>query len=196
MDINGDDLGESSSFGLNRVLASSGIDPASFSSFYSKTGGISSSAFPDVDANSDSDKYEDDVSDVELPEEAQARDKERAAIKADEERWYRKAMEMQKVGESKRVQEKVVNEMDRVKEVWPDFEKGRRLRMTEIFYETPKQRRGWETGFNRRKRQKVGTQTCERVPFMAGCADKGSQIMSRSLQTSLSRPLPPSSCPP
>jgi len=164
MDLDEDDVGASSSFGLNRVLASSGIDPNAFSSFFSKTGGTSSSAFADLDANSDSDKYEDDVSDIEQPvEDVRARERE----KADEERWYRRAMEMQKEAEKRKVQDKVFDEMDRVREVWPDFVKGRRLRMTEVFYETPKQKRGWAVAFNKKKRRKVGTQTCKRSRGLA-----------------------------
>ena len=166
MEVEDDDLGASTSFGLNRVLASSGVDPAAFSDFFSRTGGTSSgAAFADVDANSDEDRYEDDVSDAELPaenvEEVRARQREQASIRAEEARWYRRAMEMQQDEGKKKVQEKVMNEVDMVKEVWPDFQKGRRLRMSEVFYETPKQRRGWEAGFTRRKRRKIGTQDCE-----------------------------------
>ena len=165
MEVEENDLGASSSFGLNRILASSGVDPAAFSNFLSKTGGsTSATAFADVDANSDEDRYEDDVSDAELPaenvEEIRARQREQASMRAEEERWYRRAMEMQRVQGKKKVQEKVMNDIDMVKEVWPDFQKGRRLRMSEVFYETPKQRRGWEAGFARRKRRKVGIQDC------------------------------------
>lgn len=165
MESDEDELGASSSFGLHRVLASSGVDPAAFSDFFSKTGGTSSRAFADVDANSDEDRYEDDVSDGGLPaenvEEVRAREREQTAIKAEEARWYRKAMEMQRDEGKRKVQEKVLDEVERVREVWPEFEKGRRLKMTEVFYETPKQRRGREVGFNRRKRRKVGIQECK-----------------------------------
>jgi hypothetical protein len=184
MDADEDDLGASSSFGLNRVLASSGIDPAAFSNFFSKSG-RSSSAFADVDANSDEDRYEDDISDAESPienvEDVRAREREQAAAKAEEERWYRRAMEMQRdIGKAK-VQEKVTGEMDRVREVWPEFEIGRRLRMTEVFYETPKQRRGWEA--SRRKRRKLGTQTCELRPEFL-------HIAYEHLRSAQSRPRP------
>lgn len=176
------DLGASSSLGLGRILASSGVDPAAFSSFFSKTGGNSSSAFADLDAASDnSDKYEDDISDTSLPgenvEELRSREREQAAVQAEQERWYRRAKEMQREqdeGSGTRVKvEKVLDEIGMVKEIWPGYEKGGRLRMTEVFYETPKQRKGWELGFSKRKRRKIGVQECQRGPNVLSVGTDG-----------------------
>ena len=151
------------SFGLSRVLADSGIDPSTFSSFFSKTGGgPSHTAFDEVDAASDEDaKYEDDVSDSDLPKESEEETRMRATRKAEEERWVRRAAELQRSLHSEKEgaerdrkrRKKALDAEARIKLVWPDYEPGKRLRMSEIFYETPLQSRQWQKGLNRAKRK-------------------------------------------
>ena len=172
MEPNDESLG--GAFGLGRVLADSGIDSAAFSSFYSKTsGGAASqttSAFDDVDAVLDKDvAYEDDVSDSELPAESAEEVRAREARKAEEERWYQRAMAMQAQAESSRAQEerarkKKERETDdaaKVKGLWPDFLQGKRLKLSEVFYETPRMKSAWAKNLERKKRRKPDRIECK-----------------------------------
>jgi transcription initiation factor TFIID subunit 1 len=192
MDIDEDDqLGSVTSLGLHRVLASAGVDPNSFASFFDKTtsgsgdgaGPSSASAsrhFGEIEAEDDQEKYEDDISEDELPaesaEDARAREREQAVRKAEEDRWFRRAMEMQragpglqsgvKIGDDEKRRRKKEKERqaqrERVKSIWPEFRTGQRLRMTEVLYETPADKRAHEEVMARKKRRKVETRdTCE-----------------------------------
>lgn len=174
MDAEEDDLGSADALGLHRVLASAGIDTNAFSNFFSKTGGKATTSFADVDADDNEDKFEDDVSDLGLPEESEEVKKAREEEKAAEARWYRRALAMQaEVGQGeeerkKRRKEKELNEVDELKRVWPGFEKGQRLSMVEVFYDTPMMRRDWAIALGKKKRRKLETQTCE---LPGGCSD-------------------------
>lgn len=190
MDIDEEDqLGSVTSLGLHRVLASAGVDPNSFASFFDKTtsgsgvgaGPSSASAsrhFGEIEAEEDQEKYEDDISEDELPaesaEDARAREREQAVRKAEEDRWVRRAMEMQRAGpqtgvalgddeKRRRKKEKERREQrERVKSIWPEFRTGQRLRMTEVLYETPADKRAHEEVMARKKRRKVEPRdTCE-----------------------------------
>lgn len=102
----------------------------------------------------------DDVSDTELPAETAEDQQARARERAEEARYRRKAMEYGKrlAEEGVKVKEKK-DEGDEVKRVWPDFEKGKRLRMTEIFYETPATKQAYTVSLSRKKRRRVERET-------------------------------------
>ena len=171
MDLEEDSLG--GSFGLGRVLASSGIDPSAFSSFFSKTSangaGPSTTAYDDVDVESDHAAYEDDISDSELPVESAEEIRARELRKAEEERWVRRAQALQAQAESekakaareKRKKEREKDDAARVKALWPEFERGKRIKMSEVFYETPSMRKGWRVELGRKKRRKADNIECE-----------------------------------
>ncbi|WVR05721.1 hypothetical protein IAU60_002745 [Kwoniella sp. DSM 27419] len=143
-------LGSIGSLGLSSILASAGVDISSLGSFLGEASGTSSKQLAEVEAEDDEDKYEDDLSDGELPaeshEDAMARQREQELRRREEERWIRKGMEMQ-AGKGKgrmadgdgETGKKTKNEMELEKmlSIWPGFEKGKRLRMSEVFYETP-----------------------------------------------------------
>ncbi|WVQ97109.1 hypothetical protein IAU59_004219 [Kwoniella sp. CBS 9459] len=152
-----DTLGSIGSLGLTSVLASAGVDLASLGSFLGEASGTSSRQLAEVEAEDNEDKYEDDISDDELPseskEDAAARQREQEARRREEERWIRKGMEMQAdlagKGKGKAKEKTMVEAMGKTKEqreleeilkIWPGFEKGKRLRMSEVFYETPADR--------------------------------------------------------
>lgn len=162
MDLDEDDdqLGSVTSLGLSRVLASAGIDPNAFSNFFEKNGESSSRRFAEVDAEDGEEKYEDDVSDGELPEESAedkaARAREATARKREEERWYRRALEEQaRPPPVPKPQPKAESQQERLRKVWPEFEKGKRLKMTEVLYETPAERAAYKEATNRKKRRKL-----------------------------------------
>jgi hypothetical protein len=172
MDSDEDDLGTA---GLDKVLASVGVDVSSFSSFFSKSGGQDDRggnllAGVDVDSG-DEDKYEDDISDGELPQEniedVRKREREQARRKLEEERLIRRGLELQKQVSGtagKKTIKKEEDQGDIVQRVWPDFTKGKRLRMSEVFYETPGQRRSYEVGFQKAKRRKLVHEQREIIP--------------------------------
>ena len=193
MEPNDESLG--GAFGLGRVLADSGIDTAAFSSLYSKTSGEaagpSTSAFDDVDAASEKHAaYEDDVSDSELPAESVEEIRAREARKAEEERWYQRAVTMQAQAESSRGQEererkKKERERDdtaKVKNLWPEFVQGKRLKLSEVFYETPRMKTAWAKELERKRRRKLDKIECVwplSVEYFGERADCVDQIRSK-----------------
>ncbi|KAK4687485.1 hypothetical protein P7C73_g2628, partial [Tremellales sp. Uapishka_1] len=163
-----DDLEDESEFGalgLQSILAQAGIDSNAVSSFLDKEG-HSSRELREIDVEAP-EKYEDDVSEGELPEEdaadVRARQIEDAKRKKEEERYIRIAYEQHRKENSavtmaeraRRKKDMEGSEMDQVKRIWPEFAKGERLRMSEVFYETPAQKKGYEMGLVRKKRRKL-----------------------------------------
>lgn len=145
MDDNDDALG--SAFGLGAVLAEVGVDSASLNAFLERTEGAGAR---DMAAAVDTDegKFMDDVSEASLPDESAddkaARIREQAAIKAEEERWARRAaaeLAGTAAGPSaeakKKRRQREEGEKDLIKRAWPDYAPGTMLKMSEIFYETP-----------------------------------------------------------
>lgn len=175
METDNDILSSVSSLGLGRLLASVGVDSNSVSNFLDRDGdGSTSKRIADDDLGSDDGKYMDDVSDSELPAETEAEQRAREKEKMEEARYLRKAIESGKriAAEGARVKQKEKEkekrtETDEVKDVWPDFEKGKRLRMTEVFYETPEMRKGYEVDLSKKKRRKVDYDTICRSRFVA-----------------------------
>lgn len=155
------------SLGLGKLLASEGVDSSGLSTLLSRGGGgeaSTSAQFADVD-NQDSDdeaKYEDDLSDNDLPE-TEAEKMARAKERQEEARYKRMALQMNQELEDSRAAKgkgkgKATNDpKDVVRRVWPDFEPGRRLRMTDVLYETPQMRHQYERESQRKKRRKVET---------------------------------------
>ncbi|RXK42077.1 transcription initiation factor TFIID subunit 1 [Tremella mesenterica] len=162
MDIDDNDLGNVSSLGLGRILAESGVDPASLDSFFGRSAATAQIA--QVEAESDDDaKYMDDVSDSELPEEndeeKQRRQQQQVDNKAAEDRYMKKALEMQRQmlesGVKVKKEKEQVDESTKVKQIWPEFEPGKPLKMSEIFYETPSATRAYEANLSRKKRRRM-----------------------------------------
>ncbi|WWC66567.1 uncharacterized protein I206_100470 [Kwoniella pini CBS 10737] len=157
-------LGSVASFGLSSVLAGAGIDLSSLGSFLGEGGGSSSKQIAEIEAeDNDEDKYmSDPFSDGDVEENAEDRKREEEARKREEERWIRKGMELANnlsigdKGKSKmvdNVKSKKEKELDQVKKIWPGFEPGKRLRMSEVFYETPQDRR--TLAIQKRKKRKL-----------------------------------------
>ncbi|WWC99494.1 hypothetical protein V866_006397 [Kwoniella sp. B9012] len=144
-------LGSVASFGLSSVLASAGIDLSSLGSFLGEGSGGSSRQIAEIEAeDNDEDKYEDDISVDELPgeEDAEQRKRDEERRKKEEERWIRKGLELTSAidkgkGKEKETVEKTKKEkeLEQVMKIWPNFDKGKRLRMSEVFYETPQDKR-------------------------------------------------------
>jgi len=163
MEVDDDALG--SAFGLGGVLAEIGVESSALSAFLERTEGRASrdlAAAIEVEAEAD-DKFMDDVSEASLPDEndedRQARIREQAAIKAEEDRWARRAAaEMAgtagpSLAEKKKRRQREETEKDLLKKVWPDFQQGTLLRMSEIFYETPADRMNWANSLLKKKRR-------------------------------------------
>lgn len=162
MDVDEDDtLG--SAFGLGSVLAEVGVDAASLNAFLERTEGKASLDMEAAieEANT---KFMDDVSDDELPDETPedraARQREQAAIRANEERWARRAAAEMAGGEGsgeakrrKRQAERAQKEKDVVANVWPEFKQGTILRMSEVFYESPAARMASAAALLKKKRR-------------------------------------------
>lgn len=173
MDEGDDFLG---SLGLGKLLASEGVDSSGLSTLLSRGGGggegSTSAQFADVD-NQDSDdeaKYEDDLSDNDLPEtegEKAARAKERQ----EEARYKRMALQMNQELEDSRAAKgkgkgKATNDPKNVvKRIWPDFQPGRRIRMTDVLYETPLMRHQYDRQSQKKKRRKVDHHV-QRMPLL------------------------------
>jgi len=159
-----EDFGGVDALGFNKILQDVGIDlnTSGLSSVFggnAEAGGSGSrSAFASIDNNIDDDKYE-DVSDSELPEDEEAQKIRDKRIR-DEERWYRKAMAMQAKAESgdavarrkRKAEKREETAIDMVGRIWPDWDKGKRLRMSEVFYQTPAMTKMFEAELRRRKR--------------------------------------------
>ena len=168
MDGEDDLLASSTSLGLSSVLTQAGVDPQAFANFFSHsgTGTPSSSRAHAIDqAEAEEGGYVDDVSDDGLPPEgadvAAARARERSLVKAEEE-YLRRALAMQAQSQAKKVKVELEDPMDLVRRVWPAFQKGERLKMSEVFYDTPAARRAYEEGLMKRKRRKmVDVKDCE-----------------------------------
>jgi transcription initiation factor TFIID subunit 1 len=173
MDVDEDDtLG--SAFGLGSVLAEVGVDEAALNAFLERTEGKNSRALEAAIQQGD-EKYMDDVSDGELPEEnaedRAARAREQAAIKANEERWARRAAAelagtgpTEKEKRRRRQAERAAAEKDVVRTVWPEFRQGTVLKMSEVFYETPAARAEVVAGLMKKKRRLLDglpRETCE-----------------------------------
>lgn len=155
----GDDDVLGSAFGLGSVLADVGVDANALSAFLEKTEGKRSR---DIEqALEEEGQYMDDVSDDGLPEETeedkQARRREQAAIKAEEERWARRAANDLKAmptdADKRRRQKREETEKDRVMTVWPDYKPGTMLKMSEVFYETPAAAQSRRAGILKKKRR-------------------------------------------
>lgn len=132
-----------------------------------------------MELDEDDAKFEDDISDDELPEEGEEERRQREidqeARKREQERWMRKGLEMMKKsmeqqqtkdkkGKQKADDGKTQEERDleEARKIWPDFDKGKRLRMSEIFYETPADVRASEAKRKKRKTEMVKeTKTCK-----------------------------------
>jgi hypothetical protein len=159
MDEGDDFLG---SLGLGKLLASEGVDSSGLNTLLSRGGEASASnELANVDNDSDDDaKYEDDLSDHDLLPETEAEKAARAKEKQEEARYRRMALQMNKELEAKRSADKGKTKSkedpkDVVKRIWPEFEPGRRLRMTDVLYETPYAREQYKEASYRRKRRKV-----------------------------------------
>jgi hypothetical protein len=162
MDDDNDALG--SAFGLGGILAEIGVESGALSAFLERTeGGAASRDLAAAIEKDSEDKFMDDVSDASLPDETEedreARAREQAAIKAEEDRWARRAAaEMAGVdglslAERKKRRQREETEKDLVKKVWPDFAQGTLLRMSEIFYETPADKINYTNTLLKKKRR-------------------------------------------
>jgi transcription initiation factor TFIID subunit 1 len=150
------------SLGLGKLLASEGVDTSGLNTLLSRGGGASTSnELVNIDNDSDDDaKYEDDLSDHDLLPETETEKAAREKEKHEEARYRRMALQMNKELEAKRATVKGKGKAkedpkDIVKRIWPDFEPGRRLRMTDVLYETPYSREQYKQASYRRKRRKV-----------------------------------------
>jgi transcription initiation factor TFIID subunit 1 len=163
MEVEDDALG--SAFGLGGILAEMGVESSGLSGMLER-GNASGKASRDLAAAIEADgKFMEDVSDEELPDENDedraARAREQAAIRAEEDRWARRAAaEMRgapnmSAAERKKRREREENEKDVVRKIWPDFTQGTLLRMSEIFYETPADRASYATALLGNKRRMV-----------------------------------------
>ncbi|WVQ71168.1 hypothetical protein IAR50_000693 [Cryptococcus sp. DSM 104548] len=192
-----DDALSSVTFGLGRILQDAGVDPSSLSSFLGdnseSTKGLTQVELSDDDDNA---KFEDDISDAELEggeEERAQRAREAETRKREEERWRKKGLEMMKQSmakdkakkekrklESSEVKEET--ELDKVLKIWPDFAKGKRLRMTEVIYETPAELGIWN---EERKKRRVEEGGKEKQTYTFTVAPPNPSLQATFLQSSL-----------
>ena len=165
MNAEDDDIGNVSSFGLGRILAQSGIDTSSLGNLLGGASG-SNSAYAELDASDDENaKYMDDELDTDLPGEGEGeverRKQQEAHNRAMEERYVRKAMEMQRElaakgkAPSKTREEQTAEELGKAKRIWPDFSQGMILKMSEVFFETPAMTKAHQAELARNKRRRI-----------------------------------------
>lgn len=154
------DLG--SAFGLGSVLAEAGVDQAALNAFLERTEGRDSREMAAVAETAGEGKFMDDVSEGSLPDEndedRMSRAREQAAIKANEERWARRAaaeLSGEAATERKRKQRRREGAKKEkvVETVWPDYAPGTVLKMTEVFYETPAARKSRDAALVAKKRK-------------------------------------------
>lgn len=155
--------------GLNKVLMdTAGIDPSSlgnFSTLFSKSSKAGpsnhASGYDDIDIESGPVKYMDDeFADDDLPADPEA-EMVKQRREREEERMIRRTMAMQKRFQSGAAEEERKRKAakaqesagDLVKRVWPEFENGKRLKMSEIFYENPGQVRSAMIELSKLKRR-------------------------------------------
>lgn len=96
----------------------------------------------------------------------------------------RRAMEMQaqaradRAGTAEGAAEKKARqrarEWEEVKRVWPGYEKGKRLKMSEVFYETPFMREEWAREVKRAKRRRAQPRESESKSFVWKSAEQTS----------------------
>ncbi|WOO83710.1 Putative transcription initiation factor TFIID subunit [Vanrija pseudolonga] len=169
MEVDDDVLG--SAFGLGNVLAQVGVgvDSEALSAFLERAGerggGSSSRELAAAIEQDDEDKFMDDVSEASLPDEnpedEEARRREQAAIKAEEERWARRAAaeiaglknEGDAEREARKKRQREERERNLVLSVWPDFKQGVPLKMSEVFYDTPAARSAFSAAALKKKRR-------------------------------------------
>lgn len=195
MDVDEDDtLG--SAFGLGSVLAEVGVDAAALDAFLERTEGKTSR---DMEAAMEQAKFMDDVSDDDLPDESpedkEAREREKDAIKANEERWARRAA-AEMAGESgearrrKRQAERAQKEKDVVANVWPEFKRGTVLKMTEIFYETPAAQMAAAAAQLKKKRRMIEGPSHEQCEWSAARSE-GTELMVVMVNVEAPKSRPP-----
>jgi hypothetical protein len=188
MDGEDDFLG---SMGLGKLLASEGVDSSGLNTLLARGRDASASNdFANIDNNSDDGAgYEDDLDDHDLLPETDAEKAARAKEKQEEARYRRMALQMNKELEAKRTSASKVkgkykdDPKDVVKRIWPDFEPGRRLRMTDVLYETPYAREQYKEASYRRKRRKVvhesKRKSCIKTGLPTECADAQTHLPLR-----------------
>lgn len=160
-------------FGLGSVLADVGVDQAALNAFLERTEGRDSREMAAVIETEGQDKFMDDVSEGSLPDENDedrvSRAREQAAIKANEERWARRAA-AEMSGEANQERERRKRKQKRreeakkekiVETVWPDYAPGTVLKMTEVFYETPAARKSRDAALVAKKRKLLAGPTRE-----------------------------------
>lgn len=150
-----DQFQDPSSLGLHRILRQVGVDLSNHDSVFDSSGAGDAVALADADVSDGEDRFEDDVSDPETSGEKEDRERQERKRAAEEARWMKRAMEMQGTVQPKAVIAKA-NPADKVKKVWPDWEPGQRMKMTEIFYETPLMQLKRDAELYKAKRRKLG----------------------------------------
>lgn len=165
-----------SAFGLGSILAEVGVDQNALNNFLERTEGRQGRDMAAAIEEAGEDKFMDDVSEGELPDENDedraSRAREQAAIKSNQERWARRAAaEMN--GDAAKERERRKRKQQRreeakkgriVESVWPDYKPGTLLKMTEVFYETPAARKSREQALVAKKRkllQGMAHEECE-----------------------------------
>jgi hypothetical protein len=186
MDSDSDDgLGPSSFLGLNKILQSAGVDVAEFTTAFNKAGPSShglandarARAFAEVEDSDEDAAYMDDELDADLrgddygetAEERSARERAAARAKADEEKWLKRGMEMQQQAEVKARKKKVdrardeaegkeLTTLEKIRQVWPGWQPGQTMRLSEVFYQSPLVKQKEEAEGRKRKRAHFGVQ--------------------------------------
>jgi hypothetical protein len=167
VDEDQDRFNDPSSLGLHRILRDVGIDLSAHDSVFDSSGAGGALALADADVSDGEDKFEDDVSDPETAGEKEDRRLQERKRATEEARWMKRAMEMQKEVKTK-VAPREKDALAKVRKVWPDWERGQRMRMTEVFYDTPLMQSKREVETNKAKRRKLDStahRTCEFIPL-------------------------------
>lgn len=151
--------------GLHRILRQVGIDLSAHDAGFDNSGANGVVALADADVSDGEDRFEDEPSDVESAGEKEDREAQARRRATEESRWMKRAMEMQRAVQPKTVKAKA-DPLEKVRKVWPEWEKGQRMKMTEIFYDTPLMQSNREAELHKAKRRKLedgSGKTCEPV---------------------------------
>lgn len=171
-----DGLGPSNLLGLGKILLSAGVDVGEFTNAFDKSGSGSSvqannaraRAFAEIEDSDEEAGYMDDDADIDMDdtgesmEERATRERAAARARADEERWMKRGMEMQRQAESaakKKISDRIKDEqegreltpLEKIRKVWPDWQPGQKMRLSEVFYQSPVVRDREEVDRKKRK---------------------------------------------
>lgn len=157
-DADADQFGEGSSLGLSKILQDVGVDLKNARLFDQRDQAFGSALAEVEDAEDvrymdDEDAAEESLEDQQRWARQQAESKRKQAELYRRGREMARQLELQRLAQPESEEDRRMAVMRHVKHVWPDWEVGQRMRMSEVFYETPRMRMERDEEMGRGKRR-------------------------------------------